>query len=915
MKKKLLLLFLIVVTIFSLNFTVFGADISYVDTNGKTVKLNDFLDTKDHWAHDTILKCADYGLVVGHNGNFMPNNYITRGDLAIVIDRMLGLKYISYNLFTDLSNEAYYKESLLKCVASGYIQGTSGTTVDPKGYATREQVAVIICRIFNIDTPSYSYTSFADDAQISSWAKPSVAAVKRLGYMVGVGGNRFNPKANITRAELITLINNIAGTYIPKKDSGNSGNSFRTTFSTNLMVCRNITLTNSTVGRDIIITPYASGIDLVNTVVFGRIFVMNKSSIDLENSKVSEIYLSDGKSSVDGITENINEIYVSQYASESTLDAIPEKLILEPYTRVRVDGVMYENNTNRIKIYYGDDLKADIAAEQGYVVGGPRIRDGKMTQAYDNLISVEDLQIIAGDSKISEIGVVWLSQNPNAEIVSPTCQNYDGKKVFDIEKISGSIDFNIGYVYNTRNYRVYVKDSDGLYAYGKVYTFTGYDFNIDINLIDNNYPEVFDVEMNILGDNIPNISSVRLVYDINELYSDEHEEVSMRLYSDKDSEYQPDDTKYRRYITTVKSKTSKVDGVTVYTPPTAFGYIITFKDGTFINRFPLITEAVPQGAKPVTQLSIGKISYSGDKTIILDNNTLVTNHVAVQEVGILYRESTAETVTSPEDNLTAWTKVAKGYNIPSKDSFIFDASITTRNKNANTFIALYVRTTGGYYYSNVVKVMNNWTGDEGGPRITKEIETIILDSNNVVIKIPYTTQNDLDVYSNDFVISAIKDGEVDTSIEGSSLRDLDCCINAQDKAIYICLSGLNKNSDYSISLRLQDIEGLYSNPMVVSFNTSKLVDISISNSGEAYGWQDYKIAVPNTDIYVVDSSYLLKEDGTIAQGTHYREIVGNNIVLHTKDLDTTIDTYIELNFEYKVSDNISYEFTRVLQLP
>ena len=207
--------------LFSVN--VFGLSIIYEDPEGKTVKLNDFLDTQGHWAHDTIWKVADYGLIVGSNGNFMPDQPIKRGDLAIIIDRMLGLKSMSYNYFNDLYDSDYYTNSLLKCVASGYITGLSSYEIDPNGYATREQVAVIIARIFDLNSSNYSSsTSFKDDSKISSWARGSVSAMAKLGYINGTDMGYVNPQAYITRAELVTLLNNIANTYIPKKANSKS---------------------------------------------------------------------------------------------------------------------------------------------------------------------------------------------------------------------------------------------------------------------------------------------------------------------------------------------------------------------------------------------------------------------------------------------------------------------------------------------------------------------------------------------------------------------------------------------------------------------------------------------------------------------------------------------------------------------
>ena len=116
-----------------------------------------------------------------------------------------------------------------------------------------------------------------------------------------------------------------------------------------------------------------------NTVVRGRILALGKNNITLSNSTASQIVLMDGKSTITG-GDGADEIYIAQYASESSIDKIPNKLVLESGVRVRVDGVMYENTSTRTKIYYGEDLKAAIADEQGYVVGGPKVSGVKLSK-------------------------------------------------------------------------------------------------------------------------------------------------------------------------------------------------------------------------------------------------------------------------------------------------------------------------------------------------------------------------------------------------------------------------------------------------------------------------------------------------------------------------------------------------------
>jgi hypothetical protein len=56
--------------------------------------------------------------------------------------------------------------------------------------------------------------AFADDAQISAWAKDAVHAMARARIIKGVGNNLFAPADAATRAEVATLLSRFVQTYV-----------------------------------------------------------------------------------------------------------------------------------------------------------------------------------------------------------------------------------------------------------------------------------------------------------------------------------------------------------------------------------------------------------------------------------------------------------------------------------------------------------------------------------------------------------------------------------------------------------------------------------------------------------------------------------------------------------------------------
>lgn len=75
---------------------------------------------------------------------------------------------------------------------------------------TREQVAVMIAnyQTFSGRVPSDVSTErdFADNGEISSWARTAVTKLAMQGIMNGKPGNLFDPKGNATRAEFAAIL-------------------------------------------------------------------------------------------------------------------------------------------------------------------------------------------------------------------------------------------------------------------------------------------------------------------------------------------------------------------------------------------------------------------------------------------------------------------------------------------------------------------------------------------------------------------------------------------------------------------------------------------------------------------------------------------------------------------------------------
>ena len=172
-----------------------------------------FTDIHNHWAADNILFAASRGLLSGTSDTtFSPNTGMTRGMFVTALGRLAGINPDSYKTgkFTDVKADAYYAPYVNWAAQNGIVEGVTATTFAPDTNINREQMAVIMANYakkLGYDLPkTLQAVTFADNAQISSWAKNAVRTMQQAGILSGKNGNKFDPKGTATRAEIATIL-------------------------------------------------------------------------------------------------------------------------------------------------------------------------------------------------------------------------------------------------------------------------------------------------------------------------------------------------------------------------------------------------------------------------------------------------------------------------------------------------------------------------------------------------------------------------------------------------------------------------------------------------------------------------------------------------------------------------------------
>ncbi|SDE58665.1 Fibronectin type III domain-containing protein [Fontibacillus panacisegetis] len=163
------------------------------------------------WAQTSVEALATWGIVKGTSeGVFAPNLQVSRAQFLHLLINALSLNSESAEIrFSDVEPDAWYTKSVITAEKLGIVSGRSDGTFGTDDAITREEMAVMLYRAataaglaFDDDHP----ITFSDQSSVSGFASTAVNAISSAGLIKGTGGGNFEPKANASRAEAVTVI-------------------------------------------------------------------------------------------------------------------------------------------------------------------------------------------------------------------------------------------------------------------------------------------------------------------------------------------------------------------------------------------------------------------------------------------------------------------------------------------------------------------------------------------------------------------------------------------------------------------------------------------------------------------------------------------------------------------------------------
>ncbi|GMK39402.1 hypothetical protein PCCS19_24560 [Paenibacillus sp. CCS19] len=251
-----------------------------------------------NWADAVMTKWAGNGIIKGTvDGSLNPNGKVTRAQLVTIMNRLFGYYVKSDKMFADVPSGAWYENELSIAREAGYYQGYENNKAEAAANVTRQDAVTLMARVFQLANASEGQSlNFKDSTAIRSYAREAIAAMS--GVIQGYADGTFRPNGEITRAELMTIIDRLvagfyykAGTFVGGEIKGNA-----------LINHTGVTLTDASISGNLYLAPgIADGEVTIDKVsVTGKTIAAGGGdhSIHVNDSKLAQLIIDRAEGSV-----------------------------------------------------------------------------------------------------------------------------------------------------------------------------------------------------------------------------------------------------------------------------------------------------------------------------------------------------------------------------------------------------------------------------------------------------------------------------------------------------------------------------------------------------------------------------------------------------------------------------------------
>lgn len=162
------------------------------------------------WAQESILYLAQKGVINGKaEGIYAPGDSVTREEFVKMIIEAFNCKISNASAeFSDVAKDRWSYVYVASAYELGIVSGESDVIFAPGKTISRQDMAVMLERMLNLAKVPINGNAerFADENQISGYAKGAVENLSGLNIINGMGDGTFAPKQSVTRAQAAKVI-------------------------------------------------------------------------------------------------------------------------------------------------------------------------------------------------------------------------------------------------------------------------------------------------------------------------------------------------------------------------------------------------------------------------------------------------------------------------------------------------------------------------------------------------------------------------------------------------------------------------------------------------------------------------------------------------------------------------------------
>lgn len=173
---------------------------------------NPFHDIKeDAWYYDSIKYVKQNGIFKGMSATeYGPEISMTRGMAVEVLYRLSKEEVTEKSSFEDVSEDAYYANSVAWALKNGIVEGIGDNKFAPDRDITREEFVTMLYRYAEYKNENveaeFGLEEYEDSKDISKEAVNAFKWVMKSEIVRGVSDTQIAPKKHATRAEVATML-------------------------------------------------------------------------------------------------------------------------------------------------------------------------------------------------------------------------------------------------------------------------------------------------------------------------------------------------------------------------------------------------------------------------------------------------------------------------------------------------------------------------------------------------------------------------------------------------------------------------------------------------------------------------------------------------------------------------------------